>query len=104
VDGFFLASRKGAQNAEDPASRVFHKSPQPVDESLRRGMWTAVEKLRLREVFHHLLIPPRAANVLARVMTENARVFQLSMSYSSHDGGGQRRGDSITLLGDKQEF
>jgi hypothetical protein len=67
-------------------------------------MWTVGEKLRLREVYHQRLIPPRAANMLARVMTENTRVFQWSMAYSSHGGGGQRRADSITLLGDKQEF
>jgi len=67
-------------------------------------MWTAVEKLRLREVYHHLLTPPRAANVLARVMTANTRVFQWSMNNSSRGGGGQRLAKSITLLGDKQEF
>jgi hypothetical protein len=67
-------------------------------------MWTAVEKLRLREVYHHLLNPPRAAKELARVMRANTRVFQWSMFDSSRDRGGQRRADPITLLGDKQEF
>lgn len=63
-----------------------------------------MEELRLREVYHHLLMPPRAANVLARVMTANNRVFQRSMYNSSLGGGGQRLADPITLLGDTQEF
>ena len=67
-------------------------------------MWTAVEELRLREVYHHLLTPPSAAKVVARVMTANTRVFQFSMLNSSRGRGGQRLAESITLLGGSQEF
>jgi hypothetical protein len=63
-----------------------------------------VEKLRLREVYHHLLSPPRAAKELARVMRANTRVFQWSIFDSSRDRGGQRPSELITLLGDTQEF
>jgi hypothetical protein len=67
-------------------------------------MCAAVEKLRLREVYHHLLNPPRAAKELARVMRANTRVFQCSMYDSSRDRGGQRPFELITLLGDTQEL
>jgi len=67
-------------------------------------MWTAVEKLRLREVYHHLLRPPSAAKELATVMSASALVFQWSIFDSSRDGGGQRPLDPITLLGDTQEL
>jgi hypothetical protein len=67
-------------------------------------MWTDVGELRLREVYHHLLTPPRAAKVVARVMTANTRVFQFSMLSSYRGRGGQRLAESITRLGDTQEF
>jgi hypothetical protein len=61
-------------------------------------------KLRLREVYHHLLRPPNAAKELTRVMRASARVFQWSMFDSSpvhEDNGGP---DLIPLLGDLQEL
>jgi hypothetical protein len=61
------------------------------------------EKLRLREVYHHLLFAPNAASEVTNVTRANARAFQWSMLYSS-PGGDNGRIDVIPLLGDKQEF
>jgi hypothetical protein len=49
-------------------------------------MWKAVEKLRLREVYHHLLTPPRAAKELARVMRASILVFQCTTDSSRGEG------------------
>jgi hypothetical protein len=46
-------------------------------------MSNPVEKLRLREVYHHLLTPPSAAKELARVMRASILVFQWSTTDSS---------------------
>jgi hypothetical protein len=67
-------------------------------------MWKAVEKLRLREVYHHLLTPPSAAKELARVMRASILVFQWSTTDSSRWGGDNGARDLIPLLGDKQEL
>ena len=66
-------------------------------------MSLAAEKLRLREVYHHLLLAPSAASEVRTVMRASARVFHWSMLNSSPggDNGGQ---DLIPLLGDEQEL
>jgi hypothetical protein len=66
-------------------------------------MSKSVEKLRLREVYHHLLTPPSAAKELARVMRASILVFQRSTTNSSR-GGDNGALDPIPLLGDKQEL
>jgi hypothetical protein len=66
-------------------------------------MWKAVEKLRLREVYHHLLTPPSAAKELASVMRASILVFQWSTTNSSR-GGDNGALDLIPPLGGKQEF
>jgi hypothetical protein len=67
-------------------------------------MSKSVEKLRLREVYHHLLTPPRAAKELASVMRASILVFQWSTTDSSRWGGDNGGPDLIPLLGDKQEL
>jgi hypothetical protein len=66
-------------------------------------MSLAVEKLRLREVYHHLLLAPSAASEVTKVTRASARAFQCSIFDSSRygDNGGL---DFIPLLGDKQEL
>jgi hypothetical protein len=66
-------------------------------------MSPTVEKLRLREVYHHLLPPPTSASELTKVMRASALAFQWIISDSSprRDNG---EGDPIPLLGDKQEL
>jgi hypothetical protein len=67
-------------------------------------MSEAVEILRLREVYHHLLRPPTAAKELARVMRASARVFHCNILDSSPAEGDNGGTDPIPLLGDKQEL
>jgi hypothetical protein len=67
-------------------------------------MSKSVEKLRLREVYHHLLTPPRAAKELARVMRASILVFHWSTTDSSRPEGDNGTVDFITLLGDMQEL
>jgi hypothetical protein len=67
-------------------------------------MSLAVGKLRLREVYHHLLRPPTAAKELATVMRASTRVFQWSIFDSSPVEGDNGAADLIPLLGDKQEL
>jgi hypothetical protein len=67
-------------------------------------MWKAVEKLRLREVYHQRLTPPRAAKELASVMRASILVFQCSTTDSSRPEGDNGTVDVIPLLGDKQEL
>ena len=50
-------------------------------------MSLAVEKLRLREVYHHLLEPLKAAKEVTTVMRARARAFQWSMLVSSPTEG-----------------
>jgi hypothetical protein len=66
-------------------------------------MSETVEILRLREVYHHLFVPPSAANEVRNVTRASARVFQCSM-FDSSPGGNDGGHDFIPLLGDKQEL
>jgi hypothetical protein len=67
-------------------------------------MSQAEGKLRLREVYHHLLAPPTAAKELTRAMTASARVFQASMFDSFPVLGDNGAADLIPRLGDYQEL
>jgi hypothetical protein len=67
-------------------------------------MSPAEGKLRLREVYHHLLLPPTAAKELRTAMTASARTFQWSIFDSSPVEGDNGGDDLIPLSGDKQEL
>jgi hypothetical protein len=60
-------------------------------------------KLRLREVYHHLLLAPSAASEVRTVMRASARAFQWSM-FLSCPGGDNGGHDLIPLSGISKEF
>jgi hypothetical protein len=85
------------------AARSFHNFHSLVDKSLIGGMSKGAGKLRLREVYHHLLLAPSAASEVRTVMRASARAFHWSM-FASSPGGDNGGDDVIPLLGEKQEL